>query len=712
MGSSANRTVGSRDERAGDGDALLLAAGELGGRVAAAVAEADARDERVERRRAWACVPAIVSGRRMFSSAVSVGSRLNCWKTKPMCVRRSFVSALSGIAGDVVRRRSWTWPSVGRSSPASRCMSVDLPEPDGPMTAVNWPAGTSMLTPRRASTAASPLPKRRVTAVAATAGARRGAVGDCVVTSWSTGFSWVGVRVSTCAASRAMRPTAMVEGAGGEQGVVASASNRPASPRPVRTRDRRPHLACRVRRRRGRRRRRRRRGRARRGSAPPRRPRGPPRRSRRGGRRAGRSPRARLPRRRRGEPSSSTSKGTGAQRATASGSVSTSSTASGRAATVVVAVHVLMASDCSPPRPRPCRRPGERSALSRRDEPGSSSGMRCGLAPADDEARCERAVTLPGLVGVAEHSSRTRSQRLRARPRRRAARGRVRSSRVASRSLALRSAPRSCPPRWRSSCVGRRVGAAPCRRRAPLAALVLSRSAWSSRWRSWRRASTTSLVAAFFALIFASYSLGANRRRTAAVAAGRRARRGARSRSVAGRRRPTTRLERRRSARRWSSCSPARSWSGASCATARAAQRRAARQARERAERRARARAADGRGRAERDADRRRAARRRRPRAERDGRPGRGGRAAARPSATRRARGRRSPPSRDRPRGADRDPPAARRAAPRGRGARARAAAEPAPRRARWSQRARAAGLAGRAARRRRARARCPPAST
>ena len=36
-----------------------------------------------------------------------------------------------------------TMPDVGGSRPASRCMSVDLPEPDGPMTAVNWPAGTS-----------------------------------------------------------------------------------------------------------------------------------------------------------------------------------------------------------------------------------------------------------------------------------------------------------------------------------------------------------------------------------------------------------------------------------------------------------------------------------------------------------------------------------------------------------------------------------------
>ncbi len=39
--------------------------------------------------------PAMVSGRRMFSLAVSIGNRLKNWKTKPMCSRRSFVRSLS-----------------------------------------------------------------------------------------------------------------------------------------------------------------------------------------------------------------------------------------------------------------------------------------------------------------------------------------------------------------------------------------------------------------------------------------------------------------------------------------------------------------------------------------------------------------------------------------------------------------------------------------
>ena len=39
--------------------------------------------------------PAIDSGSMMFSSAVSIGSRLKNWKTKPMCVRRSLVRSVS-----------------------------------------------------------------------------------------------------------------------------------------------------------------------------------------------------------------------------------------------------------------------------------------------------------------------------------------------------------------------------------------------------------------------------------------------------------------------------------------------------------------------------------------------------------------------------------------------------------------------------------------
>jgi hypothetical protein len=102
-------------------------------------------------------VPASIGGSVMFSRALSTGIRLNAWKTKPSLSRRSAVNRLSSRFAS-----SWpsttTEPDVGRSSPASRCMSVDLPEPDGPMIAVNSPAGNAIVTPRNACTAASPSP--------------------------------------------------------------------------------------------------------------------------------------------------------------------------------------------------------------------------------------------------------------------------------------------------------------------------------------------------------------------------------------------------------------------------------------------------------------------------------------------------------------------------------------------------------------------------
>jgi hypothetical protein len=101
--------------------------------------------------------PAMSIGRVMFSKAVSVGTRLNVWKTNPTRSRRSRVSCRSS------RRVRSTSPTSTRpastvSSPAMQCMSVDLPEPDGPMTAMNPPRGMPTVTASSAITLASPLP--------------------------------------------------------------------------------------------------------------------------------------------------------------------------------------------------------------------------------------------------------------------------------------------------------------------------------------------------------------------------------------------------------------------------------------------------------------------------------------------------------------------------------------------------------------------------
>ena len=74
----------------------------------------------------------------MFSAAVSIGSRLKNWKMNPMWSRRSLVSSVSSSAV-ISTPATETSPDVGLSSPARMCISVDLPEPDGPITAVSRP---------------------------------------------------------------------------------------------------------------------------------------------------------------------------------------------------------------------------------------------------------------------------------------------------------------------------------------------------------------------------------------------------------------------------------------------------------------------------------------------------------------------------------------------------------------------------------------------
>ena len=77
----AGRLVGQQqfrlvDERAGDGDALLFAAGKLGRLVIQPVLEADAREQFAPRASRVALeIRAMRAGRQTFSSAVSSGSR-------------------------------------------------------------------------------------------------------------------------------------------------------------------------------------------------------------------------------------------------------------------------------------------------------------------------------------------------------------------------------------------------------------------------------------------------------------------------------------------------------------------------------------------------------------------------------------------------------------------------------------------------------------
>ena len=76
---------------------------------------------------------------------------------KPTRSRRSSVSSVSVIVLSSLPSRT-TEPDVGWSSPAAHCSSVLLPEPDGPMIAVNVPRPNCVVTSSSATTWLPRLP--------------------------------------------------------------------------------------------------------------------------------------------------------------------------------------------------------------------------------------------------------------------------------------------------------------------------------------------------------------------------------------------------------------------------------------------------------------------------------------------------------------------------------------------------------------------------
>ena len=103
----------TRHQRSCNRDALLLSPESSDGRWPRRSARA--RLLRGHRGTPWpGLFPASESGRTMFSSAVSIGSRLKNWKMKPMCRRRTLVTSLSLSSPSRVTAIV-TWPEVGRS---------------------------------------------------------------------------------------------------------------------------------------------------------------------------------------------------------------------------------------------------------------------------------------------------------------------------------------------------------------------------------------------------------------------------------------------------------------------------------------------------------------------------------------------------------------------------------------------------------------------
>jgi len=72
----------------------------------------------------------IVGASATFSSTVLWGYRLNCWKTIATDCRTLATGALCAVRSTP---STMTWPELGFSSMLMQRMSVDLPEPDGPM---------------------------------------------------------------------------------------------------------------------------------------------------------------------------------------------------------------------------------------------------------------------------------------------------------------------------------------------------------------------------------------------------------------------------------------------------------------------------------------------------------------------------------------------------------------------------------------------------
>ena len=86
-----------------------------------------------------------MSGRATLSRAEARGSRLKLWKTKPISLLRTSASWLSLMRLTSCPLRMY-WPLLGVSRQPTMFISVDLPEPDGPMNATYSPFLIWMLT--------------------------------------------------------------------------------------------------------------------------------------------------------------------------------------------------------------------------------------------------------------------------------------------------------------------------------------------------------------------------------------------------------------------------------------------------------------------------------------------------------------------------------------------------------------------------------------
>src|SRR6202158_5825277 len=149
---------GPIDERARNGCALLFASRKLRGAVLHAGREANAIERFMHARAARSPrgTSANRSGSSTFSSSVIRGKSWKDWKTIPIVWLRWLASSSLDIAARS-RPCARIAPEDGRSSPAIKLSSVDLPDPLAPNSARNSPARTSSEIWSTARISASPI---------------------------------------------------------------------------------------------------------------------------------------------------------------------------------------------------------------------------------------------------------------------------------------------------------------------------------------------------------------------------------------------------------------------------------------------------------------------------------------------------------------------------------------------------------------------------
>ena len=158
VGSSARMQRRLGDQRPRDRDALLLAARQLAGPVVGPVGQADLGERGEGPLPALGRVDARVDERQLdVAPRRQVRQQVELLEHEPDAA----VAHLGQLVlVEATRRRAPARryvPGVGTSRQPMMCISVDLPEPDGPTIATNSPASIVSVTSRSASTSSAPV---------------------------------------------------------------------------------------------------------------------------------------------------------------------------------------------------------------------------------------------------------------------------------------------------------------------------------------------------------------------------------------------------------------------------------------------------------------------------------------------------------------------------------------------------------------------------